>query len=142
VSDSGEVTVPAAPGTVSVSISSFGFKHGVPEHTEWMIDARMVRNPFWVLELRPHTGQDAPVRDYVLADPVAVELIARTHDLLWWSAQRYVERGRDVMHVAIGCTGGRHRSVAIVEALAATLRNDGLEVAVTHRDIDVPDPRW
>jgi UPF0042 nucleotide-binding protein len=142
VSDAGEVAEPAAPVTVIVSISSFGFKHGVPKQTEWMVDARMVRNPFWVLELRPHTGLDEPVRDYVLADPVAVDLIARTHDLLGWSAQRSAERGRDVMHVAVGCTGGRHRSVAIVEALAASLRTDGLEVTVTHRDIDVPDPRW
>jgi UPF0042 nucleotide-binding protein len=135
---------PEAPEStiVTVSISSFGFKHGVPERTEWMVDARMVRNPFWVLELRPHTGLDAPVRDYVLADPVAVELIARTRDLLLWSAQRYAERNRDLINVAVGCTGGRHRSVAIVEALAASLRNDGLEVTVTHRDIDVPDPRW
>jgi RNase adapter protein RapZ len=127
---------------IRVSVSSFGFKFGVPAEAEWMVDARMVRNPFWVLELRPHTGLEAPVRDYVLGDPVARELIDRTHALLLWSAQRFAERGRELLHVSVGCTGGRHRSVAIVEAVAALLRHDGFEVAVSHRDLDKPDPRW
>jgi UPF0042 nucleotide-binding protein len=138
-SASGEPISPDAP---RISISSFGFKFGVPAEAEWMIDARLLRNPFWVLDLRPYTGLDAPVREYVLGDPAAVELIDRTHELLHWSAQRFAERGRELVNIAVGCTGGRHRSVAIVEVLAARLREDGLGVTVSHRDIDKPDPRW
>jgi RNase adapter protein RapZ len=142
VSEAAAAGEPQSPAVISVSVSSFGFKFGVPDEAEWMVDVRMVRNPFWVLELRPHTGLDAAVRDYVLGDPVAPELIDRTHALLLWSAQRFAERGRELLSVAVGCTGGRHRSVAIVEALAARLRQDGLVVTVNHRDIDKPDPRW
>jgi UPF0042 nucleotide-binding protein len=131
-----------SPTSIRVSMSSFGFKFGVPAEAEWMIDVRMVRNPFWVLELRPHTGLDAPVREYVLGDPVARELIDRSHALLLWSAQRFAERGRELLHFGVGCTGGRHRSVAIVEALATRLRHDGFDVTVSHRDVDKPDPRW
>lgn len=129
-------------GQMSVALSSFGYKFGLPEDAELVTDARMVRNPFWVPELRPHTGLDPDVRDYVLEDPVAGELIDRVRDLVTWSAARSAGRGRDVLHTAIGCTGGRHRSVAIVEALAARLRADGLVVSVTHRDVDQPDPRY
>jgi RNase adapter protein RapZ len=131
-----------APVTMSVELSSFGFKFGLPPETELMADARMVRNPFWVLDLRPHTGLDADVRDYVLEDPVASELIERVRGLVTWSVERSSGRGRDVLHVAVGCTGGRHRSVAIVEALASRLREDGLSVSVAHRDVDQPDPRY
>jgi UPF0042 nucleotide-binding protein len=127
---------------MSVALSSFGYKFGLPEEAELVTDARMVRNPFWVPELRPHTGLDPDVRAYVLDDPVASELIDRVRDLVSWSAERSAGRGRDVLNVAIGCTGGRHRSVAIVEALASRLREDGLAVTVAHRDVDQPDPRY
>ena len=131
-----------SPTVISVSLRSFGFKFGVPSEAEWLVDARMVSNPFWLPELRPLSGLDAPVRDYVLDDPVGRELIDRTHSLLLWSARRFAERGRELLNAAVGCTGGRHRSVAIVEALAARLRDEGLVVTVDHRDIDKPDPRW
>ncbi|HEV3273315.1 MAG TPA: RNase adapter RapZ [Candidatus Dormibacteraeota bacterium] len=126
---------------VVVAVTSFGFKFGLPEDAGWVFDARMVRNPFWVAELRSFTGLDAPVRDYVLEDPVARDLIDRMQSLLVWTVQRYAERDRDVLSLAVGCTGGRHRSVTIVEALAERLRADGLTITVTHRDVDVPDPR-
>src|ERR1700679_3144685 len=119
---------------MSVALSSFGFKFGLPPDAELMADARMVRNPFWVAELRPHTGLDPDVRDYVLDDPVAGELIDHVCQLVTWSAERSAGRGRDVLHAAVGCTGGRHRSVAIVEAVATHLREHGLIVTVTHRD--------
>jgi len=128
-------------GAVAVAVTSFGFKFGLPQEAAWVVDARLVRNPFWVPELRSFTGLDASVREYVLGDAVAGELIDRLRALLLWSAQRSAERDRDVLCVAVGCTGGRHRSVAIVEALAERLRGDGLTVTVTHRDVDVPDPR-
>jgi UPF0042 nucleotide-binding protein len=127
---------------IGVALSSFGFKFGLPSEAEWVSDARMVRNPFWIPELRSHTGLEAPVRDYVLEDPVAMELIARLDELVRWSSQRFADRGRDVLQVAVGCTGGRHRSVAIVEALAARLRAQGLDVTISHRDVDNPDPRY
>ncbi|HEY6469013.1 MAG TPA: RNase adapter RapZ [Candidatus Dormibacteraeota bacterium] len=136
------MTTTETVGPMSVALSSFGYKFGLPEDAELVTDARMVRNPFWVAELRPHTGLDPDVRDYVLEDPVAGELIERVRDLVTWSAERSAGRGRDVLHAAIGCTGGRHRSVAIVEALAARLRDDGLVVTVEHRDVDRPDPRY
>ncbi|MGA8415966.1 MAG: RNase adapter RapZ [Candidatus Dormiibacterota bacterium] len=128
-------------GDVAVAMMSFGFKFGLPPDAGWVLDARMVRNPFWVPALRSYTGLDAAVRDYVLEDAVAHELIERAHALVLWTAQRSAERSRDHLSFAVGCTGGRHRSVAIVEALAGRLRDDGLGVAVTHRDVDVPDPR-
>lgn len=126
---------------VAVTVMSFGFKFGLPDDAGWVVDARMVRNPFWVPELRSFTGLDIPVRDYVLADEVARELIDHTHSLMSWSSRRYSDRGRDTLRLAVGCTGGRHRSVVIVESLAERLRADGLKVAVSHRDVDVPDPR-
>lgn len=132
---------PQSEDGVAISLMSFGFKFGLPPDTGWVMDARVVRNPFWVAELRSFTGLDPAVRDYVLGDEVAGELIDRAHDLLLWTSRRYVERGRDVLSVGVGCTGGRHRSVAIVEALGERLRDAGLTVTVTHRDVDVPDPR-
>jgi len=127
---------------VAVTLTSFGFKYGLPPDAEWVVDARVVRNPFWVPELRPFTGLDASVRDYVLEDPVAGELLDRVLAIMTWSSQRYAERGRELLSVAVGCTGGRHRSVAIVEALAARLREDRLIPSVVHRDVDTPDPRY
>jgi RNase adapter protein RapZ len=130
-----------SPAAVNVTLTSFGFKFGVPNDAEWVVDARVVRNPFWVPELRPLTGLEATVREYVLEDAVANELIDRVHELVMWSSQRYAERGRERLTVSIGCTGGRHRSVAIVEALAARLRDDRVIATVVHRDVDIPDPR-
>jgi UPF0042 nucleotide-binding protein len=127
--------------SLAITLTSFGFKFGIPPDAGWVMDVRMLRNPFWVPELRSFTGLDAAVRDYVLEDEAAGELIDRTRALIVWSSQRYAERGRESLNIAVGCTGGRHRSVAIVEALAERLRADGLSVAVTHRDVDVPDPR-
>lgn len=137
---SGEEPAPARD--VAVSLSSFGYKFGLPPDAEWIVDARMVRNPFWVAELRPRTGLDAAVREYVLEDPVAQELIDRVQALLLWSSRRYGERGRGALNLAVGCTGGRHRSVALVEAVALRLRDGGLDVTVKHRDVDQPDPRY
>ena len=134
-------TEDASPAAVNLVLTSFGFKFGVPPDAAWVVDARVVRNPFWVAELRPFTGLDASVREYVLEDPVAGELVDRIHELLQWSSRRYAERGREVLSVAVGCTGGRHRSVAIVEALAARLRDNGMTPTVVHRHVDIPDPR-
>ena len=131
------VAVPAPQCTVS----SFGHKFGAAADADWVLDARLVRNPFWVPDLRPLTGLDARVREYVLADPASEELLDRAAGLLQWAATRYTQRGRRFLHVAVGCTGGRHRSVVLAEELAARLRGGGLQVTVRHRDVDKPDPR-
>jgi UPF0042 nucleotide-binding protein len=130
-----------SPAAVHVTLTSFGYKFGLPPDAEWVVDARVVRNPFWVPELRPLTGLDASVRDYVLEDAVARELIDRLHELVTWTSRRYTERGRELLAVSVGCTGGRHRSVAIVEALSERLRDDGVIATVVHRDVEIPDPR-
>lgn len=131
--------VPAA--ALHCTVSSFGHKFGAAAGADWLLDARLVRNPFWVDELRPLTGLDARVRDYVLADPASQELMEQASQLLQWAADRSTERGRRFLHVAVGCTGGRHRSVVLADELAARLRGNGLQVTVRHRDVDKLDPR-
>lgn len=123
------------------TVSSFGHKFGAGADADWVLDARLVRNPFWVDELRPLTGLDPRVREYVLADPASDELLDRAVGLLGWAASRQQERGRRFLHVAVGCTGGRHRSVVLAEELAERLRGAGITVAVRHRDVDKPDLR-
>ena len=127
--------------TLALTVSSFGYKFGPQADADWVVDSRMLRNPFWEPELRPLTGLDAPVRDYVLGQPDAERLLDWLGDVLRWSAPLYVHRGRGALHVAIGCTGGRHRSVVLAEALAARLSGDGVAVSVRHRDVEKPDPR-
>jgi len=126
---------------LTVTVSSFGYKHGPQLEADWVVDSRMIRNPFWEPRLRALTGLDAAVRDYVLGEPEAVELVARLSALLEWAVARYADHGRRYLHVAIGCTGGRHRSVVMAEALAARLRETGVDVTVRHRDVQRPDPR-
>ena len=131
----------AVPAGLALTLSSFGFKFGLPLDADWVVDARMIRNPFWEPSLRPMTGLDPEVRGYVLEDPATRELLHRMRDLLRWSAGAYIDHGRHYAHVAIGCTGGRHRSVVLAEALATELHNDAVTVAVRHRDVEKPDPR-
>ncbi|HET9050255.1 MAG TPA: RNase adapter RapZ [Candidatus Dormibacteraeota bacterium] len=131
----------AAPTAFTVTVSSFGFKHGPQIEADWVVDARFLPNPFWVPELRPRTGLDADVAAYVMASTDGPELVARLADLLGWAAERARARGRRHLHLAVGCTGGRHRSVAVAVALGERLRAGGTAVAVAHRDVDRPDPR-
>jgi UPF0042 nucleotide-binding protein len=123
------------------TISSFGYKFGPQSDADWVIDSRMLRNPFWERELRPLTGLDPAVRDFVLEQPEAEHLLRWLADMLRWSAPLYAERGRSSLHVAVGCTGGRHRSVVIAEALAQRMQGNGVAVTLQHRDVDQPDPR-
>jgi UPF0042 nucleotide-binding protein len=123
------------------TISSFGYKFGPQSDADWVIDSRMLRNPFWERELRPLTGLDAAVRNFVLEQPEAERLLRWLEEMLTWSVPLYSERGRPSLHVAVGCTGGRHRSVVIAEALAERVQGNGMVVTVTHRDVERPDPR-
>jgi UPF0042 nucleotide-binding protein len=120
----------------AVTVESFGFKYGLPMDADMVMDVRFLPNPHWVDELRPQTGQSPAVRDYVLAQPGATEFLQTYHQLLKLVADGYLREGKRYMTVAIGCTGGKHRSVAIAEALAGLLSaNRQLTVRVLHRDL-------
>ena len=128
----GEQTV----ATISVTVESFGFKYGLPMDADMVMDVRFLPNPHWVDDLRPLTGQAPEVRDYVLAQPGAAEFLQTYHQLLRLVLDGYAREGKRYMTVAIGCTGGKHRSVAIAEALAGSLSaNEQLTVRVLHRDL-------
>lgn len=137
-----ELVVPGrAEPALHVTVSSFGFKYGPQPEADWVVDARLLRNPFWEPELRPLTGLDARVREYVLADPRAAELLRRLAELLLWVSDQHAGGARRHLHVAVGCTGGRHRSVVCAEELGRRLRTEGRSVIVRHRDAERADPR-
>jgi UPF0042 nucleotide-binding protein len=120
----------------SVTVESFGFKYGLPMDADTVMDVRFLPNPHWVDELRPYTGQHPAVRDYVLGQAGAKEFLDTYHQLLSLAFAGYRREGKRYMTVAIGCTGGKHRSVVIAEALAALLEpNEQLSVRVLHRDL-------
>ena len=120
----------------SVTVESFGYKYGLPMDADTVMDVRFLPNPHWVDELRPHTGQHPAVRDYVLGQPGAVEFLDTYHQLLDVVIDGYRREGKRYMTVAIGCTGGKHRSVAMAEALALRLQDgSSLSVRVLHRDL-------
>jgi RNase adapter protein RapZ len=120
----------------SVTVESFGFKYGLPMDADMVMDVRFLPNPHWVDELRRHTGQHPAVREYVLGQPGAAEFLDTYHRLLSLVVEGYRREGKRYMTVAIGCTGGKHRSVTMAEALAERLEpNDKLSVRVLHRDL-------
>jgi UPF0042 nucleotide-binding protein len=126
---------------MSTRLMSFGFKYGAPVDADVMLDVRFLPNPFVGSALRPLSGLDEPVRHYVLTTEGAGPFLAKALDLLEFSLPRYEREGKSYLTIAIGCTGGRHRSVALAEALAATLREKtGLHIDVLHRDIDRDPP--
>lgn len=118
-----------------VSVLSFGFKYGIPLDADHVVDVRFLANPYWVTELRHLTGRDAPVRDYVLGLPGAVQFIDRYVEALEPVLAGYLNEEKRYVTIAVGCTGGKHRSVAISEAVAARLRERGHQVAVSARDL-------
>lgn len=121
---------------ISVTVESFGFKYGLPLDADMVVDVRFLPNPHWVDELRPHTGQHPSVSHYVLSQPGADEFLDTYHRLLNLVIDGYRREGKRYMTIAVGCTGGKHRSVAITEALAASLApDDDLSVRVLHRDL-------
>ncbi|HEV3047471.1 MAG TPA: RNase adapter RapZ [Solirubrobacteraceae bacterium] len=128
-----------AVGRLAVTFMSFGFKHGPPREEDLAFDVRFLANPHYVPELRPLTGLDRPVVDYIARDGRLAELYERLYGLLDFLLPEYVAEGKAHLVIAIGCTGGRHRSVAIAEQLAARYRDrDDLDVAVAHRDVERP----
>lgn len=122
--------------TIAVTVESFGFKYGVPLDADVLCDMRFLPNPHWIPELRALTGKDEGVRDYVLGQPGAEEYLDLYHRLVGMTLAGYRREGKRYMTVAIGCTGGKHRSVAMAEAFADRLRDDAdTSVRVVHRDL-------
>ena len=117
-----------------ISIVSFGFKNGLPRDADLVFDVRFLPNPHWKPELRPRTGADPEVASFVLGAPDAEGFMVRVMELLVFLAPRYRAEGKSYLTIAVGCTGGRHRSVAISEELAHRLADHRVEVSVFHRD--------
>jgi RNase adapter protein RapZ len=122
------------PGPM-ISVVSFGYKNGLPVDADLVLDCRFLPNPHWAPELRPMSGLDAPVRDYVLRQSGAKEFLGGCVDLFGVVAAGYTREGKSYATLAVGCTGGRHRSVVMAEELGARLRERGMEVRVSHRDV-------
>jgi len=118
-----------------VTVMSFGYKYGLPVDADLVVDCRFLPNPHWVPELRPKTGQDPDVRDYVLGQQDAPEFLDRYEGLVRLLAAGYLREGKRYVLLAVGCTGGKHRSVAMSEQLATRLAEGELAVQVQHRDL-------
>jgi UPF0042 nucleotide-binding protein len=123
-------------GRTRITVLSFGYKYGLPMDSDLVVDMRFLPNPYWIPELRDHNGRDPAVRDYVLSQEGAEEFLDRYHQLLRLVGGGYRREGKRYLTVSVGCTGGKHRSVAVSEELARRLRGeDGLSVTVVHRDL-------
>ncbi|MDA8317773.1 MAG: RNase adapter RapZ [Actinomycetota bacterium] len=118
-----------------VRVVSFGFTNGVPLDADMVLDVRFLPNPHWVEGLRPHTGLDAAVRDYVCGQPETAAFLASVAELLGVVLPGFVREGKSYLTIAVGCTGGRHRSVVVAEELANLVRARGFDPAVAHRDL-------
>ncbi len=120
---------------LQTSVVSFGYKHGLPLDVDLVFDCRFLPNPHWVDHLRPLTGLDEPVREYVGSQPETGEFLARLDDLLELLLPAFIKEGKSYLSIAVGCTGGTHRSVYMAEELGAMLRNRGFQPMVKHRDL-------
>ena len=120
---------------MSISVTSFGFKYGIPLEADLVFDVRFLPNPFYVAELRPLTGLDKGVADYVFATPSAQELMEHLRGLMDFLLPHFVEEGKSALVIAVGCTGGRHRSVAVTHALCEYIQGLGYGAGETHRDM-------
>ena len=121
---------------MQTTVVSFGYKFGLPLDVDLVFDCRFLPNPFWIEELRPFSGLDAPVRDYVLSHPEATDFLEKVDGLLAGILPSFVREGKSYLTIALGCTGGRHRSVTLAEALGERFSDRGHPVSVFHRDVD------
>ena len=124
------------PGETRVVLFSFGFKYGTPVDVNVMLDVRFLPNPYWQDELRPKTGKDCEVSQYVIDSEAGKTLLGHLSSLFEYLVRQNIETGKEVVRIGIGCTGGRHRSVAVTEKLAALLMDSKIEITVYHRDIN------
>jgi UPF0042 nucleotide-binding protein len=130
-----DVTVDHHPERLRINVVAFGFKYGIPLDADLVVDMRFLANPYWVEELRPLTGHDEPVREYVFGQPGAQEFLERYVSALEPVLAGFLREEKRYVTIAVGCTGGKHRSVAMADALATALRKMGHTVTVTARDL-------
>ncbi|HSJ70324.1 MAG TPA: RNase adapter RapZ [Acidimicrobiia bacterium] len=123
--------------SMRVDVTSFGFKRGIPRVADLMFDVRFLPNPHWIADLRPKTGLDEDVREYVFSHDEARTFLSKVTDLLDFLIPEYEAEGKSYVTIGIGCTGGKHRSVAMAEAIGSHLSEQGFETAVHHRDMPV-----
>ena len=132
-----QVATTARPDQLAIQIITFGFKYGVPLEADLVFDVRFMQNPYYLPDLRPHSGLTEPVREYVLGQPITQRFLAFLREFLGFTIPAYVGEGKTRLTIAIGCTGGFHRSIAIGEALAEWLREQDLgPVSIFHRELD------
>ncbi|NLS45133.1 MAG: RNase adapter RapZ [Firmicutes bacterium] len=124
---------------IDVIVVSFGFKYGIPIDADLIFDVRFLPNPYYVESLRPLTGESEAVEEYVLRSRVANSFINKLYDFMVFLLPQYLKEGKAQLIVGIGCTGGRHRSVAIANRLADFLKNRGYNTTMEHRDMDTPE---
>jgi UPF0042 nucleotide-binding protein len=117
-----------------ITLLTFGYKFGVPYDLDLLFDLRFLPNPHFVPELRPLTGEDPGVREYIMAQPDSAEFLARLHGFIEYLLPRYRREGKSYLTIGFGCTGGRHRSVAVSLMIAELLRQRGYDVIIKHRD--------
>ncbi|MDA8379966.1 MAG: RNase adapter RapZ [Actinomycetota bacterium] len=122
--------------TMQMTVLSFGFKHGIPLDVDLVFDCRFLANPYWIEELRPLSGLDPAVRDYVMGSDRTEDFLGRVRDLLDLILPAYEKEGKSYLGIALGCTGGRHRSVVLAEELSRRLGEAGFGNKVFHRDLD------
>ena len=127
---------PEEKGGMTVSVTSFGFKYGLPLDADLVFDVRFMPNPFYIEELRPQTGLDQAVNDYVFSFQQTQDYLKRLKDLLAFSLPLYAEEGKTSLVIAVGCTGGHHRSVAVTHTLAEFIGSQGYQVSENHRDMN------
>jgi len=121
---------------IHINVVAFGFKYGVPMDSDLVFDVRYLPNPFYVDELRPQTGKDKPVREFVFSHPQAVTFMQHLDEMVTFLLPLYMEEGKPSLTISIGCTGGRHRSVALAAALTETIAAQGYLVEQINRDIE------
>jgi UPF0042 nucleotide-binding protein len=136
----GNLTAEEPP--MRAEVMSFGFKRGLPRQADLVVDVRFLPNPFYIDTLCRHSGLDEDVKTFVMEHPVTQEFMKKWKDLLTFLIPHYREEGKHRVVIAVGCTGGAHRSVAIAEAIGAWLRDRGIETEINHRDLMLEQARW
>ena len=131
-----EIYAPASSGqSLKINVMAFGYKYGMPLDADLVFDVRCFPNPFYIDELKRLTGNDKAVQDYVMSFPTAVEFMKKLEDLISFMIPLYIEEGKISLTIAIGCTGGKHRSVTMTNKLAEYLKSKDYEVSITYRDL-------
>ena len=125
----------------AINISSFGFKYGIPSEADVMFDVRFIPNPYWVPSLKKLTGNNKKVKEFVMRHEISQQFVDSAHTLLRSLIEGYINEGKYHLNIALGCTGGHHRSVVIANALAEEFKKDGMRVRVNHRDLELQNKK-